>query len=196
MAMTPIIRRPTSGFTLIELMVTLAILAILTMFALPSFRDTIRRNQVSSGSNALLADLNYARAEAINRGQLVTLCPSTDGSNCATSTAWGTGWLVYTYPAGAASSNKAYVAGNILLRSATKQNGTGIWSGQATYPSFGPQGQLKPGTATVPFRFVTCFNAGSGGYTNTSTVPGTELDVNSLGNLSNFPLAAGASCSS
>lgn len=196
MATTRTLRKAFLGFTLVELMVTLAILAILTMFALPSFRDAIRRNQVSSGSNALLADLNYARAEAINRGQLVTLCPSSNGSSCATSTAWDTGWLVYTYPAGAASSNKAYVAGNILLRSATTQNATGIWAGQATYPSFGPQGQLKPGTASLPFRFITCYKTSGGSATNANTVPGTELDVNSSGYISNVPLASGASCSS
>lgn len=194
MAMTRTMRKASSGFTLVELMVTLAVLAILTAFALPSFRDTIRRNHVSSASNALLADLTYARAEAIDRGQVVTLCPSTTGSSCATGSAWGSGWLVYTYPAGAASSNTAYKTGNILLRSATTRSGAGIWAGQATYPSFGPQGQLKPAGTTL--RYITCFDAGGGSYTNTSAVPGTELDVGSSGNITNTPLATGASCSS
>ncbi|WP_426664593.1 GspH/FimT family pseudopilin [Rhodanobacter aciditrophus] len=186
--------RNARGFTLIELMVTLAVLAILTMIAVPSFRDTIRRNRVNSASNALLADLGYARAEAIDRGQTVTMCPSANGTSCTSSgTAWGSGWMVYSYPAGAASSNAAYATGNLLLRAAAKQNGVAIWAAQATYPSFGQQGQLKP--AGTKLRYITCFSDSSGTTSNTSAVPGVELDVNGSGNVTSMPLAPGASCS-
>jgi len=182
------------GFTLIELMVTLAVLAILTMIALPSFRDTIRRNRVNSASNALLADLNYARTEAIDRGQVVTMCPSSNASSCTSGgTSWGAGWMTYSYPAGAASSNAAYAAGNIQLRTATVQNGVSIWAAQSTYPSFGQQGQLKPSSPTL--RFITCFSDSSGTTSNTTAVPGVELDVNGSGNVTSMPLASGASCS-
>lgn len=187
--------KKTQGFTLIELMVTLAILAILAMVALPSFRDTIRRNEVNTASNALLAGISYARSEAIDRGQVVTMCPSTDGTTCATSsTAWGTGWMIYTYPAGAASANTAYTTGNIQLRVTTAQSSVSIWSAQSTYPSFGQQGQLMPDSPTL--RFITCFTDSSGTSINTSTVPGVELDVNGSGTVTSMPLAAGASCSS
>jgi len=183
------------GFTLIELMVTLVILAILTMIALPSFRDTIRRNRVNSASNALLADLNYARAEAIDRGQIVTLCPSPDAANCTSGgTSWSAGWMIYSYPPGAASSNAAYVAGNIQLRTATAQNGVSIWAAQSTYPSFGQQGQLKPTNSTL--RYVVCYSDSSGTTSNTSAVPGVRLDVTGAGNAITTPLAPGVSCSS
>ncbi|MBD8898103.1 GspH/FimT family pseudopilin [Rhodanobacter sp. DHG33] len=183
------------GFTLIELMVTLVILAVLTMIALPSFRDTIRRSQVSASSNALLADISYARSEAIDRGQVVTMCPSTTGSACTTSgTTWGTGWMVYSYPAGAASTNAAYTTGNLQLRVTTQQNNMSIWAAQTTYPSFGQQGQLLPSSSTL--RFVTCYTDSSGNTVNTATVPGVELDVNGSGTVTSKPLATGASCSS
>lgn len=189
------VSKKTRGFTLIELMVTLAIMAILAMVALPSFRDAIRRNEVNTASNALLADISYARSEAIDRGQVVTMCPSKDGATCTTGgTAWGTGWMVYTYPAGAASANAAYTTGNLQLRVTTAQNSVSVWAAQSTYPSFGQQGQLKPDSPTL--RFITCFSDSSGTAVNTSTVPGIELDVNGSGTVTSMPLAAGASCSS
>ena len=75
-------KREQGGFTLLELMVTLAVASILAVIALPSFRDLLRKNQVSSANNALLADLSYARSEAITRGNIVSICPSSDGATC------------------------------------------------------------------------------------------------------------------
>lgn len=187
--------KATEGFTLVELMVTLTVMAILLAIAVPSFRDTIRRNRVSSANNALLSALSYARSEAIDRGQLVTLCPSADAVNCTTGgTSWGAGWMVYSYPPGAASSNAAYTTGNLLLRAANAQSGVSIWAGQTTYPSFGLEGQLKPSNTTL--RYVTCFTDGSGTAVNNTSVPGVELDVNGSGTITSKPLVAGASCSS
>jgi type IV fimbrial biogenesis protein FimT len=185
--------RTTRGFTLVELMVTLAVLAILTMVAVPSFRDTIRRNRVSAASNALLADLRYARTEAINRGQLVSLCPSSDGSSCtADGTAWDAGWLVYTYPAGAASANAAYAAGNILLRAGEARPGVAINASTADVVSFGQQGQLRPGAA---LSFRTCIRASGGDAgENSAAVPGARLDMSGSGSLANKALAAGDAC--
>lgn len=185
--------RVTRGFSLVELMVTLAVLAILTMVAVPSFRDTIRRNRVSAASNALYADLHYARSEAINRGQLVSLCPSNDGSNCtAGGAAWDTGWLVYTYPAGAASANAAYTAGNILLRAGGERPGVTINASTADVLSFGQQGQLRPGAA---LSFRTCIRAsGDGAGENSATVPGLRLDLTGSGSLTNKALASGDAC--
>lgn len=182
------------GFTLIELMVTLAIVAILAMIALPSFRDTLRRSHVSAASNALLASFNYARAEAITRGQLVTLCASASATSCSSGTAWQGGWMVYSYPAGAASSNAAYASGNLQLRNTDAQGSVAIWAAQSSYPSFGMQGQLKPAGSTL--RYITCFRDSSGTASNTAAVPGMQLEVNSAGGIISRPLAAGASCSS
>jgi len=185
--------RTMRGFTLIELMVTLAVLAILTMVAVPNFRDTIRRSRVSAASNALLADLHYARAEAINRGQLVSLCPSSNGSSCtAGGAAWEAGWLVYTYPAGAASANAAYAAGNILLRVADAREGVAVRASSTDVVSFGQQGQLRPGAA---LSFVTCMRNGNGDAAeNPAAVPGARLALTGSGSLSNKALVAGDTC--
>lgn len=177
------IRNRQRGFSLVELMITIVVAAILLAVALPSFRDVIHRNQVSSASNALLASLAYARTEAINRGQLVSMCPGSQGAGCtAASTAYEPGWIVYTYPAGAASANKAYVAASdIMLRASGPQAGVSIQSLGSSVVTFGQQGQLKPST---PLKFVTCFRSGSSGTgTITTAVPGAELDVNGSGSV-------------
>jgi len=84
------------GFTLIELMMTISIAAILMAVGVPSFRYVTTSNRVSSEINGLLGDLQFARAEAIREGQTVTVCASADGATCSGSTNWKTGWLVFS----------------------------------------------------------------------------------------------------
>ena len=59
------------GFTLLELMVTVAVAAILTTVAVPGFRDLVQNNRVTSQTNELVAALTMARTEAIKRGRAV-----------------------------------------------------------------------------------------------------------------------------
>ena len=61
------------GFTLLELMVAIAVLAILTTVAIPSFRDLIQNNRVTTQTNELVAALTFARTEAVKRGRNVTI---------------------------------------------------------------------------------------------------------------------------
>ncbi len=76
------------GFTLLELMVTVAIAAILVTMAVPSFTQTIRSNRLTATNNMFLASLNLARSEAIKRGVSVTVRRA--GAN------WENGWNVFT----------------------------------------------------------------------------------------------------
>jgi type IV fimbrial biogenesis protein FimT len=85
-----------AGFTLLELMMTLTVAAILLSIAAPSFRYVTTANRASSEINALLGDMQMARAEALREGVYVTICASTDGATCAGATAWNTGWIVFT----------------------------------------------------------------------------------------------------
>ena len=84
------------GVTVVELVVALAVVAILTVIAVPSMRDFINENRSRSTMNQLVADLNFARVEAIKRNARVLICPRVAGaSTCATvTTAWINGWLV------------------------------------------------------------------------------------------------------
>jgi|LakMenEpi03Aug12_release.lakeMendotaPanAssembly.Ray.scaffolds.fasta_scaffold306027_2 type IV fimbrial biogenesis protein FimT len=84
-----------SGFTLIELMITLTVAGVLMMVAAPSYRELIQSNRMSTQANLLLSDLNAARSEAVKRRIPVTLCKSTTQSACATSGGYEQGWIIF-----------------------------------------------------------------------------------------------------
>lgn len=84
-----------TGLTLIELLTTIAIVALLAVVAVPSFKGMTTNNRMVSAINELVADLQYARSEAIKRGRTITLCAANNRfNNCASSSDWSNGWLV------------------------------------------------------------------------------------------------------
>lgn len=84
------------GFTLVELMVTVALAAIVLAFAVPAFTDLVQRNRRAQTLNNLVSHMQAARAEAAKRRVSVSLCPSTDGTTCAASgTGWQAGWIAW-----------------------------------------------------------------------------------------------------
>lgn len=91
-------RRATTGFTLIEMMVTISIMAILLAIATPSFNNTIAGTRISGEINELQASLNFARSEAVKRGLKIDVCPPTvpNGTTCANTNPlnWSSGWVV------------------------------------------------------------------------------------------------------
>ena len=83
------------GFTLLELMITVSIVAILLAIGVPSFRYVTTSNRTAGEVNGLMGDMHFARAEAIKEGQTVTVCASTDGKTCSGAAAWNTGWITF-----------------------------------------------------------------------------------------------------
>lgn len=82
------------GFTLIELMVVLAVAAILTLVAVPSFTALLARNETASAASELMSSLYLAQNEATRTGHGIVVCASSNGNTCSGSTDWSNGWIV------------------------------------------------------------------------------------------------------
>jgi len=76
------------GFTMVEMMITVAILAILLGLAVPSFSDFIKSTRLTTQANALSMDLQIARSEAARRNRNVVVCSSDTGSTCDATSDW------------------------------------------------------------------------------------------------------------
>lgn len=102
--------RLSKGFTLIELMVTVGVMAILAAIAYPSFQGTLRSNRVVSASNEVAGLMSLARSEAIRNKRGGGVCGSTDGTSCDGS--WNRGMLAWSDVNGDAAMG----AGETVLR--------------------------------------------------------------------------------
>ena len=95
----PIPARPSphrrgAGFTLVELMVVITVLAILLVIAVPSFDGIRLSSRLSAYATELMAGSQLARTEAIKRNAPVTMCVSSNGTSCSGSGGWELGWIV------------------------------------------------------------------------------------------------------
>ena len=117
-------RNEQAGFTIMELLLAIAVLTILTTLALPAFTQFIANNRLAAEANEMVASFQFARSEAIKRGVQVDVCPSTDGASCGGN--WSNGWIAIADPG----------AGQDVLR---------VWE------SPGDKFQFTPSNGTVGF---------------------------------------------
>jgi type IV fimbrial biogenesis protein FimT len=92
------VKKSANGVTLIELMVTVAILAILVALAVPSFTRLIADTRMSGHANTFVSDLNYARSEAQKLGKSVSLCATSDpdaADPVCDGNEWKGGWIIF-----------------------------------------------------------------------------------------------------
>lgn len=149
--------RRACGFTLIEMMVALAIGAVLVGIAAPSFKGTVVRYRMGSESSALLDSLLLARDEARNSASPVSVCASRDGTSC-NGTAWSDGHIVFrdqgtagTVDAGDTVISRAPAAKSGITTVATLQQSGVAYTNN--YVQFGGDGKLSVRTALL---FTTC----------------------------------------
>lgn len=129
-----------AGFTLIELMVTLAVMAIVLAIAVPSFASAFNTTRLSSAANEMVAALQTARMESVrrNRRGVVCLSANPDAAAPSCSTASPTGWITYLD----VDSSGTYNASDVLLRVSKVRetvvvNGSALVAGQVTFRSDG-----------------------------------------------------------
>lgn len=83
------------GFTLIELMVTVAVAATVLTVGVPSFRELIKENRIATSANDFMAAIHMARSEAVTRGVRISLCKSANLADCTSSGGWEQGWMIF-----------------------------------------------------------------------------------------------------
>ena len=88
-------KKKNCGTTLVELLVVLAIAAIVLSMSAPSFHSLIASMRLKAVSELMVAHLHFARSEAIKRNARVVLCKSTDGKQCVSMGGWEQGWIVF-----------------------------------------------------------------------------------------------------
>lgn len=81
------------GFTLVELMVTVAVVAILSAVAVPVMTGLINNSRLSGMTGEVVSAVQLARSEAVRRNARVQLCASADGLSCTSTTNW-TRWII------------------------------------------------------------------------------------------------------
>ena len=114
------------GFTLIELLVTISLGLIILSFGVPSFSSFIKNNRVTTQTNIIVSDVNYARSEAVTRGETVILCrsdnPGAANPSCGgTANTWSSGWLIFV----SGDANTSFdPADDTLLRATSRQPGS------------------------------------------------------------------------
>ena len=87
-----------AGFTMVELIVVMAIAAILMAVVVPGFTTAIQKAATNREINAFVGDLGFLRAEAVKEGVPVTMCASVDGVTCSGSVNWQFGWIIFSNP--------------------------------------------------------------------------------------------------
>lgn len=89
--------RQQHGFTLLELMTAVTVLAVLAAIATPSFKQFSANSRISATANSIVTALAIARSEALRQSTLVTICPASDATDtaCGTSADWKNGWIVF-----------------------------------------------------------------------------------------------------
>lgn len=84
-----------SGFTIIELMIAVAIAGVMAAIAIPGFSTFIKNNCMTTTANSLVTSLQLAKSEAVKRRQTVTVAPTkSSGDADYASNEWGEGWTV------------------------------------------------------------------------------------------------------
>jgi type IV fimbrial biogenesis protein FimT len=185
-----------AGLSVVELMVTVAVLAILMAVAVPSFRAVMNRSNVVTAINSLSADMQMARGQAASQHRFVSICRSTAGTQCdiptGTTFDYDVGWIVYSYDVSATGADQAYKAGSsnmTILRYTPQIRGASIRATDGSVFTFNQTGQFVTSAGRTTLTFVACTRKTVNDATNTvgtnvSGMQGSSLVLRQSGSLS------------
>jgi len=128
-------RKPQRGFTLVELLITIAVLAVILVLATPSFTGIINNNRITKATNELAASFAYARSEAVRRNGRIHLVPPTGD--------WSDG---YKIGIDSTADNDLEDNTDIVLRNVPAQHATVTVNGTDTYVVYGQTGSAESST--------------------------------------------------
>lgn len=139
-------QRVARGLTLIELMVAVAVLAVLLAVGVPSFAALARQWRQDAAVDAFVGDIRLARSTATRTSRPVVACAISGSGNCSTGTDWATGWLVFSDLNG----NEALDAGEPLIAQRGAQAGMASMVGKPSAKlQFRSNGTLSGASSTV-----------------------------------------------
>lgn len=146
------------GFTIIEMMVTLIILAIISSLAGPSFTKMIRESRVKTASNSLMTGFNLARSEAIRRGKAIHLCavndPTASPPVCnGAANGWLTGWVMFI---NTDNDDPIVIDAGEEIRIGDPMNGVTVVGPAGGMVTFSPRGQPTAGAGDYTFNANGC----------------------------------------
>ena len=135
-----------AGLTLVEMMVTLAFLAIVIGLGVPSFSGLVNNNRTITQTNDFLSTLALARSEATKRRVPVAVCASDDESTCSGSTDWSTGWILFTDSSG---DEGELDDTDELIQTTSSLTGGTSFTADASAVLYGRNGSLRTVTGSV-----------------------------------------------
>jgi type IV fimbrial biogenesis protein FimT len=95
---TPLVLTKLAAFTVMELLITLSVMAIVLMLAIPSFKTLLLNNRLNANVDSLANNLNYARGVALNDAMTIKVCPLGTANSTVCGANWSSGWIVVTQP--------------------------------------------------------------------------------------------------
>ena len=163
------------GFTLFELMVTLAVAALILSLGVPGFRSFIQNNRAATHTNDVVTALNLGRSEATRRGAPVLLCSSSDGATCSGSNDWSSGWIVRRSAGAVLRTWPERSGGDGVFGSSTA--GRGVYGTSAGTVGAGTMGQHTGSGAGSGVRGITSSATGFGVYGQNTATTGNPMGV-------------------
>ncbi|MCD4506923.1 GspH/FimT family pseudopilin [Chromobacterium piscinae] len=174
--------RAGKGFTLVEMMVTVAVAVLMVTVALPAWQVFVQNERLNSTRDQLINAMNQARALSISNDDVVTVCPYNASSASSCGASWSAGWAIFELPQGSASSTRVQAQPLTVGSSPTINAAT---SAGAAIPSisFNPRPPYVAAAQTGDFRlcdsrgvsYALSFNLQTTGYIQQASRAGVTL---------------------